>query len=145
MKKKFLFLNGPNLNQLGKREPEIYGSTTYAELCEKVKEWGRTHHCEIECFQSNVEGVLIDQLQEMEGECNGVVFNPGGFAHTSVALRDCVASLSIPLVEVHITNIGRRESFREHSYLSEVVPAQVMGFGIAGYLVALDLLHRGFE
>jgi len=125
-------INGPNLNLLGQREPEIYGGVsfdTYYKQLQEVPSW------ELEYFQSNVEGELINFLQAFEGD--GVVLNAGGYTHTSVALRDAVASCSIPVVEVHISNVAGRESFRHESLLTPVCKGLVMGFGLESYRLAL--------
>ena len=125
-------INGPNLNLLGQREPEIYGGVsfdTYYKQLQEVPTW------ELEYFQSNVEGELINFLQAFEGD--GVVLNAGGYTHTSVALRDAVASCSIPVVEVHISNVAGRESFRHESLLTPVCKGLVMGFGLESYRLAL--------
>jgi 3-dehydroquinate dehydratase-2 len=139
-----LVLNGPNLNWLGRREPAVYGNTTYADLVELAAGWGSQLGIEVDCRQSNHEGQLIDWLQEACGSYEFVVFNPGGYSHTSVALRDAVAALSAlpspqgtPVFEVHISNIFARESFRHHSMISAVCRGTLCGFGIEGYRLAL--------
>lgn len=140
MKRRFLVLNGPNLNWLGKREPALYGQVSYGALCKRIAEWAKKTEKDCACFQSNHEGVLIDRLQQAEENFDGVVFNPGALTHTSIALRDCVASLSIPVIEAHLTNIYRRELWRQHSFLSEVAAGSVIGFGIDSYFLGLELL-----
>lgn len=132
-----LILNGPNLNWLGRREPAVYGSTTYPELVTLCEQWGRELGLAVDCRQSNHEGQLIDWLQEAEQSVQFVVFNPGGYTHTSVALRDAVAGLTRPVYEVHISNIFARESFRHHSYLSPVCRGTLCGLGLLGYRLAL--------
>jgi 3-dehydroquinate dehydratase II len=134
-----MVLHGPNLNLLGSREPEVYGTTTLADinklLADKAKKDGHT----LKAFQSNHEGELIDKLQATKNY-DGVLFNPGGFTHTSVALRDAIAALPIPVVEVHLSNIYSREEFRQHSMISGVCKGVVSGFGVASYLLGLDAL-----
>jgi 3-dehydroquinate dehydratase-2 len=137
-----LVLNGPNLNLLGQREPEVYGFATLDDvetLCRVVAaEYGR----EIDARQSNHEGVLIDWIHEAREQASGVVINPGGYTHTSVALRDAIATLGVPVVEVHISNIYGREEFRHRSLVSSVVDGVVCGLGPEGYRVAGDLNWR---
>ena len=135
---KFLVLNGPNLNLLGEREPGIYGHTSLGELEDLCREWGAGRDVEVTCAQSNSEGVLIDLLHAARRETAGVVLNAGGYTHTSIALRDAVAALDIPVVEVHLTNTSKREEFRRHSFLTPVAAGLIMGFGPAGYLLALE-------
>lgn len=133
-----LVLHGPNLNLLGQREPEIYGSETLADINREIIELGSRKGANVETFQSNHEGVLIDRIhQAMTDGTSGVLINPGGFTHTSVALRDAITALSCPVVEVHLSNIHAREPFRQHSYLSSVVVGVICGFGSNSYLLAL--------
>ena len=135
---KILILNGPNLNLIGKREPEIYGNQSLDEYYEVMKK--RFPDCEIEAFQSNHEGVLIDKLQEAMGKYDGVVMNPGGYAHTSIALADAVRAIKIPVVEVHISNIYEREKYRHHSYTAEAAVHSIVGHGLEGYAEAVAFL-----
>jgi len=136
-----LVLNGPNLNLLGRREPEVYGQTTLAELEDLCRHAGRDAGVEVTCRQSNHEGVLIDWLQgAVEDGASGVVFNPGGLAHTSVALRDAIASIPVPVVEVHLSNVHARERFRHHSLTAAACAGVVAGFGPAGYRLAIGYL-----
>ena len=135
---KILILNGPNLNLIGKREPEIYGNQSLDEYYEVMKK--RFPDCEIEAFQSNHEGVLIDKLQEAMGKYDGVVMNPGGYAHTSIALADAVRAIKIPVVEVHISNIYEREEYRHHSYTAEAAVHSIVGHGLEGYAEAVAFL-----
>lgn len=131
-------VNGPNLNTLGQRSPEIYGRTTLNEIESAVRQHLMAKGYQLVAKQSNCEGVLIDTLQEANSSAVGVIINPGAYSHTSIALRDAVSALSIPLVEVHISNIHAREQFRHHSHISAVASAVVVGFGASGYLLAAD-------
>lgn len=135
---KLLLVNGPNLNTLGTREPAIYGTTTLAEVSRRCRDLAGPAHTVID-FQSNHEGALIDLLQE-HADADGAIINPGGLAHTSIALRDAVAGCSFPVVEVHISDIGTREPFRHHTYLADVTAHQVIGKGVAGYEEAMTWL-----
>ncbi|MFC7060600.1 type II 3-dehydroquinate dehydratase [Halobacillus seohaensis] len=141
--KRLLLLNGPNLNNLGNREPETYGSATLADVESMVQEVVLSHNYELEHFQSNHEGELIDRLQQAEGNIAGVIFNPAAYTHTSVALRDAIAAITPPVVEVHISNVHKREEFRHYSMLAPVCMGQVVGFGIDGYRIAtLGLIQK---
>lgn len=139
MRHRILILNGPNLNALGRREPEKYGQRTLADLEQEWVAWGRSHGVEVECRQSNHEGVLLDLLHqaEEEGEVGAVIFNPGAYTHTSRALRDGIASLTIPVIEVHISNIAAREEWRHVSVVAEVCAGSIAGFGTLGYELGL--------
>ena len=137
---KLLVLNGPNLNMLGIREPEIYGKETYDDLCRMVKEHAEKRGVEVSLYQSNHEGDLIDRIQMAYKEIDGIVFNPGGYTHTSVALPDAVKAVGIPTVEVHISDVSSREDFRQISYIRAACIATVAGHGLKGYLEAMDLL-----
>jgi 3-dehydroquinate dehydratase-2 len=143
-----LILNGPNLHALGMREPEIYGRVTLDEVNARLGLLANELGCEVETFQSAHEGVLIDALYQARGRFHGVVFNPGGLTHTSVALRDAIAGAGLPTVEVHVSNPHSRENFRHSSLISGAVFATVSGFGVDGYLLALrglvaQLVSRG--
>lgn len=138
-KMKILILNGPNLNLLGKREPEIYGHLSFDEYLLQLRERFPKH--EIAYFQTNHEGVMIDQLQEADGQYDAVVMNPGGYAHTSIALADCIRSIGIPVVEVHISDISKREPYRHHSYSGEACVNRIMGMGLEGYAKAIEALE----
>jgi 3-dehydroquinate dehydratase-2 len=137
---KILVLHGPNLNLLGEREPAVYGSTTLPEIDGRLLRRARELGVQVETFQSNHEGALIDRLQAARRELSGVIVNPGGLTHTSVALRDAIAGLPLPAIEVHLSNVHQREPFRRHSYLADVVVGQVAGLGARGYELALEAL-----
>ena len=140
--KRIAILNGPNLNLLGTREPGVYGHQTLEDLEASWVAFGQTHGVEVICFQSNLEGELIDALHAADRSCQGVVFNPGGFSHTSVALRDAVEAIQIPVIEVHISNIHGREHFRRTSLTAAAAKACVSGLGLQGYLSALEALLK---
>lgn len=133
-------LNGPNLNLLGRREPQIYGSTTLAEVEELCAGTAARAGLEVRCVQSNHEGVLIDEVHRMRAEARGFVVNLGAFTHTSVALRDALATVTGPIVEVHISNVHAREAFRQHSYISDLAAAVIVGCGVSGYRFAVERL-----
>jgi len=136
---KILILNGPNLNLIGKREPEIYGSVSFEDYIPLLRRRFPQH--EIAYFQTNHEGVLIDQLQEADGRYDAIVLNPGGYAHTSIALADGIRSISIPVVEVHISDISKREPYRRHSFTAEACIKSIMGLGMEGYAKAIETLE----
>ena len=136
---KLLVLNGPNLNLLGTREPEVYGRTTLADIEAALTREAAAQGATVDCFQSNHEGALIDRIHAARSEGVGfILINPGGLTHTSVALRDALAGVAIPFVEVHLSNVHAREPFRHHSYLSPIAVAVVCGFGASGYSMALQ-------
>jgi len=136
-----LVLHGPNLNLLGTREPGVYGRTSLAEVDRLLRERGRKLGMRVECRQSNHEGQLVDWLQGARRErFFGVVFNPGAFTHYSIALRDAVAAIDLPVVEVHLSNIHAREEFRRHSVIAPAARGQISGFGVQSYLLGLDAL-----
>ncbi|MEG0473443.1 MAG: type II 3-dehydroquinate dehydratase [Solibacillus sp.] len=135
---KLVILNGPNLNRLGKREPEIYGSETLADVQAKCEALAATFNATIDFHQSNHEGVLIDLLHDAaDRECDGIIFNPGAFTHTSIALRDAIAAIDVPVIEVHISNIHAREAFRHESKLAAECIGQICGLGTFGYELAM--------
>ncbi|MGR3615619.1 MAG: type II 3-dehydroquinate dehydratase [Paracoccaceae bacterium] len=143
--RKVLLLNGPNLNMLGTRQPEIYGATTLAEVESDCMSYGRSMGFEVTCMQSNHEGALIDAIHAAKGVQSGIVMNAGAYTHTSIALHDALASVSLPVIEVHLSNIHARESFRHHSYIAAQAVGQICGFGPYSYRMALDALanHLG--
>lgn len=138
--KKILILNGPNLNLLGKRQPEIYGSQTFEEYFSLLEKKYEQEDIVLYYFQSNHEGTLIDKLHEVGFLWDGIIFNAGGYTHTSIALADAVAAIATPVVEVHISNIYEREEFRHHSFLKNVCVESIVGKGLKGYDEAIQLL-----
>ena len=137
---RILVLHGPNLNLLGKREPEIYGSHTLEDINRALVVQANLMGVTLDCFQSNHEGGLIDKIHSAAGNRDGLIINPGGYTHTSVALRDALAGVNIPTVEVHLSNIHRREEFRHHSYIAPIAVGQVSGFGPDSYRLGLEAL-----
>lgn len=138
--KKILVINGPNLNMLGIREPGIYGAENYETLCGKIRDWASLNGIETEIYQSNHEGDLVDKIQAAYGNTDGIVINPAAYTHTSVALLDAVKAVSIPTVEVHISDVSSREAFRQVSYVREACIATISGHGLNGYIEAMELL-----
>jgi 3-dehydroquinate dehydratase-2 len=142
-----LVLNGPNLNLLGTRKPEVYGSTTLADVEEMCREEAGKLGLEVDFRQSNHEGQIIDWIHEFgakvkDGSCIGAVYNPGAHTHTSVAIHDAIEGAGLPVIETHISNVHRREEFRHHSFISPVAAGIIVGFGVNGYLLALQGLHK---
>ena len=140
---KLLILNGPNLNMLGIREPDIYGKTSYADLCDTIRAHAAKRGVEVELYQSNHEGDLVDAIQNAYGVADGIVFNPGAYTHTSVALLDALKAVGIPTVEVHISDPDSREAFRKISYIRAACVKTIRGHGLPGYLEAMDFLIDG--
>lgn len=140
---KLLILNGPNINFLGIREPDIYGKETYRELCDLISNYAEKLGVEVEFYQSNHEGALVDEIQKAYfDKVDGIVFNPAAYTHTSVAIADAVKAVGIPTVEVHISDVSKREDFRQISYVRAACVATVAGEGFNGYLHAMDILLK---
>ena len=140
---KILVLNGPNINMLGIREPQIYGNRTYSDLLETIKEYCNSKNIDVECFQSNHEGALIDKIQATYFEkIDGIVINPAGYTHTSVAIADALKGVDIPFVEVHISKVDEREDFRKISFVRNYALATISGKGFDGYLDAIKMLEN---
>ena len=135
-----LVLNGPNLNLLGLREPEIYGATTLAEVEADVIAYGAQQGVDVRCVQSNHEGALVDAIHAARGTHHGLILNAGAYTHTSIALRDAISGTALPTVELHLSNIHAREAFRHHSMIAPVAVGMICGFGAAGYRLALDAI-----
>jgi 3-dehydroquinate dehydratase-2 len=134
---KILVLNGPNLNLLGKRQPEIYGKLTLGEIEKKVRALAEELDVEVDFRQSNSEGELVTWIQQAAGSFGAIVINPAAYTHTSLAMRDAISAVSVPTVEIHISNIHKRETFRHHSFIAEVAVGQIAGFGVNSYLLGL--------
>ncbi len=141
---KILVINGPNINMLGIREPGIYGNDSFETLCNNVKEHAEKAGIEVKLFQSNHEGALVDEIQAAYGKFDGIVINPGAYTHTSIALLDAVKAVSIPTVEVHISDVSSREDFRQISYIRKACVKTICGHGIAGYIEAIDYLIKEY-
>ena len=140
--RKVLVIHGPNLNLLGLREPEIYGKTTLEEIDAGLKQRGQDLGILVETFQSNHEGALVDRIQQAAGRFDGIIINPAAFTHTSVAIRDALLFLNLPAIEVHLSNIHKREAFRRRSMITDIVTGQILGLGFQGYLLALEAMDR---
>lgn len=134
---KLLLINGPNLNRLGLREPDVYGHTTLEQLEKQVIEFGALHNISVTCFQSNHEGAIIDAIHDAQENFDGIIINPGAFTHYSYAIRDAVASGDVPVIEVHISNVHKREEFRHTSVIAPVCVGQIVGLGMVGYQLAI--------
>ena len=138
---KILVLHGPNLNLLGVREPEVYGSLTLIDINKQIQDLAHDNGWDVSFFQSNVEGELVNAIQEAyHANTDGILINPAAYTHTSIAIRDALLAVQIPTVEVHLTNVYQREDFRHHSFLSDIVVGQITGFGIDGYLFGIQAL-----
>ena len=143
---KFLVLNGPNINMLGIREPSVYGNRSYEDLQNLIRNHANEIGVEIEFFQSNHEGALIDEIQKAYfDKVDGIVFNPAGYTHTSVAIADALKAVGIPTIEVHISDVDKRESFRKISFVRDVAVATIKGLGFDGYLKAMDILKQRLQ
>jgi 3-dehydroquinate dehydratase-2 len=141
-KKTILVIHGPNLNMLGKREPEVYGKATLDDINASLDETANRLGVSVDAFQSNYEGAIVDKIQQSMHSHQGLIINPGAYTHTSVAIRDALLLLSIPVVEVHLSNIYKREPFRHHSMVAGVATGQISGLGSDGYILALEYLAR---
>ncbi len=141
---KILVINGPNLNMLGVREPSVYGAKTYAELCGEIENYGKTKNVEIECFQSNHEGEIIDKIHKAYGGFNAIIINPAAFTHYSYAILDALKTVDLPCVEVHISNVHKREEFRHKSVTVAACVGQICGLGTYGYKAAVDFFVEEF-
>ena len=137
---KILVINGPNINLLGTREPEIYGTMTLESIEKELKEYANSLNVELIFFQSNIEGEIVDAIQKSkyEWDCNGIVINPAAYTHTSIAIRDAISAICLPTVEVHISNINSREEFRKHSFIAPVCIGQISGFGLNSYKLGIE-------
>ena len=140
MAKPIYILNGPNLNMLGMRQPEIYGHQTLADVEDSCKSYADSIGLEVDFRQSNIEGELVTWIQEARADADGVIINAAAYTHTSVAIQDALMLLSVPVIEVHLSNIHKREAFRHHSYVAAAAQGMICGFGSRGYLMALDAL-----
>lgn len=142
---KILVINGPNINMLGIREPGIYGNDNYESLLKKIKVWADELGCETECFQSNHEGDIVDKIQQAYGKIDGIVINPAAYTHTSVAILDALKSVKISAVEVHISDVAKREDFRQISYAGMACEEHIIGKGLDGYRMALEYLCKNYN
>lgn len=142
MQKIIYIINGPNLNLLGKREPEIYGDTTLEEIEEISKNAGKRYKININFIQSNDEGQIVDWIQEAGIKSNGLIINAAGYTHTSIAIMDALLSINVPIIELHLSNIYKREDFRHHSYLSRAVKGVICGFGPYGYIMSINAISN---
>ncbi len=137
---KIIIINGPNLNLLGKREPDIYGNQSFEDYFELLKKKFTAH--QIDCYQTNHEGSIIDKLQEVDNQYDAVILNPAAYTHTSIAIADCIRAMAVPVVEVHISDISKRENFRQNSYITGTVAHSIMGYGLNTYAMAVEWLIK---
>ena len=142
---KILVINGPNINMLGIREPGIYGNQNYQTLLTFIDEWSRELDCDVECFQSNHEGAIVDEIQQAYGSFDGIVINPAAYTHTSIAILDALKSVGIPAVEVHISDVTKREDFRQISYAGMACEHHIIGKGLDGYKRAMEYLCEKYK
>jgi 3-dehydroquinate dehydratase II len=140
-----LVVHGPNLNLLGEREPEVYGRTRLANIDRKLKELGREIGLKVETFQSNTEGAIVDRIQAARGKADFLLINPGAYTHTSIAIRDAIVGVAIPAIEVHLSNVYKREVFRRRSTIADIVVGRIMGFGAEGYYLALRAARAAID
>lgn len=140
--KKILVINGPNINMLGKREPGIYGAETMESINNRLRVEAESLGCEIDFYQSNIEGEIVTRIQQTRDGCDGIIINPAAYTHTSVAIRDALSAVDTPAIEVHISNIHKREEFRHHSYTAPACMGQICGLGTDGYILALYKLVK---
>ncbi|KAJ5378873.1 catabolic 3-dehydroquinase [Penicillium cosmopolitanum] len=145
MPKSILLINGPNLNLLGTREPQIYGSTTLADVERNALATATKNGASLESFQSNHEGAIVDRIQAARGKVDGIVINPGAYTHTSVAIRDALLGVGIPFIELHVSNVHAREPWRHHSYFSDKAAGIIVGLGVYGYQVAVEHVAVNFK
>ncbi|MBA3017485.1 MAG: type II 3-dehydroquinate dehydratase [Proteobacteria bacterium] len=138
--RKVLVIHGPNLNMLGKREPDIYGKTTLDEINKKLEKLGKKLGIAVDTFQSNHEGSIVEKIQDAMGKCQGLIINPAAYTHTSIAIRDALLIIDAPIIEIHLSNIYKREAFRHKSMIADIATAQIAGFGILGYSMALEAI-----
>ena len=142
---KILVINGPNINMLGIREPGIYGNQNYQVLLTLIDEWAKELDCDVECFQSNHEGAIVDEIQQAYGNFDGIVINPAAYTHTSIAILDALKSVGIPAVEVHISDVTQRETFRQISYAGMACEHHIIGKGLDGYKLAMEYLCEKYN
>ena len=142
---KILVINGPNINMLGIREPGIYGNQNYQVLLTLINEWAKELECDVECFQSNHEGAIVDEIQQAYGNFDGIVINPAAYTHTSIAILDALKSVGIPAVEVHISDVIQRETFRQISYAGMACEHHIIGKGLDGYKLAMEYLCEKYN
>lgn len=142
---KILVINGPNINMLGIREPGIYGNQNYQVLLALIEEWANELGCEVECFQSNHEGAIVDEIQKAYGDFDGIVINPAAYTHTSIAILDALKAVGLPAVEVHISDVTKRESFRQISYAGMACEHHIIGQGLDGYKLAMQYLCEKYS